>query len=194
MIKEPDSLLTARPPRSQALHDGRTRTRRPRVRQPLPVVRQPPPVVRRRPPLRLPLASAPRRLHTLLIIVAMALSLCAGRLLQLQGFDSSSYSIDALTRTLPLLPARGEITDRNGLVLASTQPAVAVTADPKLTTSQAPEIAAVLAVHLGMSVAELMPLLTKTGTRFRLSQEEGAGADLQRAGCRPVKPATARHL
>ncbi len=61
-------------------------------------------LVRRRPPLRLPLASAQRRLHTLLIIVAMALSLCAGRLLQLQGFDSSSYSVDALTRTLPLLP------------------------------------------------------------------------------------------
>ena len=65
-------------------------------------------------------------------MLAMALSLCAGRLLQLQGFDSSAYaaSADALTRTLPLLPARGQITDRNGLVLASTQPAVAVTADP----------------------------------------------------------------
>ena len=83
--------------------------------------------------LRLPLASATRRLHLVLIIVAMALSLCAGRLLQLQGFDSSSYPADALLRTLPLLPARGEITDRNGLVLASTQPAVAVTADPTLT-------------------------------------------------------------
>ncbi|HET8916131.1 MAG TPA: penicillin-binding protein 2, partial [Propionibacteriaceae bacterium] len=79
--------------------------------------------MRRRPPIRLPLASAPRRLHVLLIAVAMALSLCAGRLLQLQGFDSSSYTAEALTRTLPLLPARGEISDRNGLVLASTQPA-----------------------------------------------------------------------
>src|SRR4029453_2154777 len=94
----------------------------PQVRR-LPAIR----LIRRRPPLRLPLPSAHRRLHVLLIVVAMALSLCAGRLLQLQGFDSSSYTIDALTRTLPLLPARGEITDRNGLVLASTQPAVAVT-------------------------------------------------------------------
>jgi cell division protein FtsI (penicillin-binding protein 3) len=74
--------------------------------------------IRRKPPLRLPLAPAHRRLHALLIVVAMALSLCAGRLLQLQGFDSSSYTLDALTRTLPLLPARGQITDRNGLVLA----------------------------------------------------------------------------
>jgi cell division protein FtsI (penicillin-binding protein 3) len=114
----------------------------------------------------LPLASVQSRLHTLLIVVAMALSLCAGRLLQLQGFDSSSYSVDALTRTLPLLPARGQITDRNGLVLAATQPAVAVTADPTLTAPHAAEIAGVLAGHLGMSEAELMPLLTKTGTRF----------------------------
>jgi cell division protein FtsI (penicillin-binding protein 3) len=116
--------------------------------------------------MRLPLASAPRRLHVLLIAIAMALSLCAGRLLQLQGFDSSSYNADALTRTLPLLPARGQITDRNGLVLASTQPAVAVTADPTLTAPRAAEFASVLAGHLGMTAAELMPLLTKTGTRF----------------------------
>jgi cell division protein FtsI (penicillin-binding protein 3) len=143
------------------LRDGTARTPRPRVAQP-PRIR----LVRRKPPLRLPLASAPRRLHVMLIAVAMALSLCAGRLLQLQGFDSSSYTADALTRTLPLLPARGEITDRNGLVLASTQPAVAVTADPTLTAPRAAEFASVLAGHLGMSEAELIPLLTKTGTRF----------------------------
>jgi cell division protein FtsI (penicillin-binding protein 3) len=151
------------PPRARGvriLRDGTVVTPRPRVHEPQ--VR----LVHRRPPLRLPLASAQRRLHTMLIVVAMALSLCAGRLLQLQGFDSSSYSIDALTRTLPLLPARGEITDRNGLVLAATQPAVAVTADPTLTAPQAVEIAGVLAGHLGMSEAELMPLLTKTGTHF----------------------------
>jgi cell division protein FtsI (penicillin-binding protein 3) len=143
------------------LRDGTVRPPHPRVRQPLPIR-----LVRRRPPMRLQLASAPRRLHVLLIAIAMALSLCAGRLLQLQGFDSSSYNADALTRTLPLLPARGQITDRNGLVLASTQPAVAVTADPTLTSPRAAEFASVLASHLGMPEAELMPLLTKTGTRF----------------------------
>jgi cell division protein FtsI (penicillin-binding protein 3) len=143
------------------LRDGTVVAPRPRVRQTPPIR-----LVRRKPLLRLPLASPLRRLHALLIVVAMALSLCAGRLLQLQGFDSSSYSVDALTRTLPLLPARGQITDRNGLVLASTQPAVAVTADPKLTAPNAAEIAGVLSGHLGMSEAELMPPLTKTGTRF----------------------------
>ena len=89
----------------------------------------------------------------MLIVVAIGLSLCAGRLLQLQGFDSSSYPADALLRTLPLLPARGQITDRNGLVLASTQPAVAVTADPTLVAGKAAEVAEVLSTHLQMPTA-----------------------------------------
>ena len=118
---------------------------------------------------RLPLASAPQRLHVMLIVVAVALSLCAGRLLQLQGFDSAAYAAEStreLTRTLPLLPARGELTDRNGRVLASTEPAVAVTADPKLTVLQAPLLASILSGYLQMSEAELMPLLTKPNSRF----------------------------
>ncbi len=123
-------------------------------------------VRRRRRVLRIPLASATRRLHVVLIVVAIGLSLCAGRLLQLQGFDSSSYPADALLRTLPLLPARGQITDRNGLVLASTQPAVAVTADPTLVAGKAVEVAEVLSAHLQMPTAELMPLLTRSGTHF----------------------------
>ncbi len=101
-----------------------------------------------------------------MIAIAIGLSLCAGRLLQLQGFESSRYPADAMSRTLPLLPARGEITDRNGTVLASTQPAVAVTADPTLTAPKAAEIAGVLSTHLQMPTTELMPLLTKTGTHF----------------------------
>ncbi len=117
--------------------------------------------------MRIPLAAQPRRLHALLVVVAMGLSLCAGRLIQLQGFDSASYAAgDALTRTLPLLPARGELTDRNGLVLASTQPAVAVTADPTLTAPKAAEVAMVLSGYLGMTEFELMPLLTKPNTHF----------------------------
>ncbi|MCW2809875.1 MAG: ftsI [Friedmanniella sp.] len=127
------------------------------------------PTPRARTLTRIPLASSHRRLHAVLIVVAMGLSLCGGRLLQLQGFDPQAYaatSADLLTRTLPLLPARGEITDRNGLVLASTQPAVAVTADPTLTTEKAPQIAALLSPYLQMSTDELMPLLTRPNTRF----------------------------
>ena len=105
----------------------------------------------------------------MLIVLAIALSLCAGRLLQLQGFDSSAYaatSAEQLTVRLPLLPARGQLTDRNGLVMASTQPAVAVTADPTLTGPKAAEIAGVLAPYLQMPEATLITLLTKPNTHF----------------------------
>jgi cell division protein FtsI (penicillin-binding protein 3) len=101
--------------------------------------------------------------------MAIALSLCAGRLLQLQGFDSAAYAAESseqLTRTLPLLPSRGDITDRNGLVLATTEAAVAVTADPKLTAPKAAEISAVLTVHLKIDQYKLYTLLTKPNTRF----------------------------
>ena len=119
--------------------------------------------------IRMPLGSSRRRVHVVLVIMAMGLSLCAGRLLQLQGFDSARYtadSVDALTRTLPLLPARGEITDRNGQVLASTQPAVAVTADPTLVGPRAVEVAGILAPYLQMTPEQLVPLLTTPDTHF----------------------------
>jgi cell division protein FtsI (penicillin-binding protein 3) len=118
---------------------------------------------------RVPLADGGRRLHVVLIMLAMGLSLCAGRLLQLQGFDSSAYAAEsaaALTQKMPLLPSRGDITDRNGTVLAATEPAVAVTADPGLTSKKPGEFADVIAPYLGMTVAELHPLLTKPNTRF----------------------------
>ena len=119
--------------------------------------------------LQVPLGSSTSRLRIVLVVMAMALSLCAGRLLQLQGFDSARYtadSIDALTRTLPLLPSRGEITDRNGVVLASTQPAVAVTADPTLVGAKAPQVAAILSPYLQMTPEQLVPLLTTPNTHF----------------------------
>ncbi|MET0695723.1 MAG: penicillin-binding protein 2 [Propionibacteriaceae bacterium] len=122
-----------------------------------------------KPPTRIPLAHGPRRLRIVLVAMAVALSLCGGRLLQLQGFDSSAYaakSADQLTRTLPLLPARGDITDRNGLILATTEAAVAVTADPQLTRSKAAEISAVLTGYLKIDQYKLYTLLTKPNTRF----------------------------
>lgn len=124
---------------------------------------------RRRRPRRVPLADGTRRLHVVLIMLAIAMSLCAGRLLQLQGFDSSAYAAEsaaALTQRMPLLPSRGDIADRNGTVLAATEPAVAVTADPALTGKQPGAFAVVIAPYLDMTVEELLPLLTKRDTRF----------------------------
>lgn len=119
--------------------------------------------------LRIPLANGARRLHVVLIMLAMGLSLCAGRLLQLQGFDSSAYAAEsaaALTQKMPLLPSRGDITDRHGTVLAATEPAVAVTADPYLTGKRPGEFADVIAPYLGMTIEQLIPLLTKPNTHF----------------------------
>ena len=115
------------------------------------------------------LASTPRRLQTVMLAVAIAMSLCAGRLVQLQGFDSAAYaasSTDQLTRTLPLLPSRGDITDRNGVVLAATEAAVAVIADPSLTRYKPFQFAAILSRHLQMDEPTLLRLLTKPNTRF----------------------------
>jgi cell division protein FtsI (penicillin-binding protein 3) len=127
------------------------------------------PPVRAKGPLRIPLAHGPKRLRVVLVAMAIALSLCAGRLLQLQGFDSAAYAADSaeqLTRTLPLLPSRGDITDRNGLVMAATEAAVAVTADPVLTAPRATEISGVLTGYLKIDRLTLYTLLTKPKTRF----------------------------
>lgn len=146
-----------------------TRARRPDRRHRKPDSAPSRPARRRRGPIRVPLADAPRRLHVVLVAVAIALSLCAGRLLQLQGFDSAAYaaiSADQLTRTLPLLPARGDLTDRNGVVLASTQAAVAITADPTLTAPNADRIADVIQQRLAVDRPAVMAALTKPNTRF----------------------------
>ena len=151
-------------PRSHRRHEGAGRTLRDGSTPRPAAKRKGRPKVR-----RVPLADGGRRLHVVLIMLAMALSLCAGRLLQLQGFDSSAYAAEsaaALTQKMPLLPSRGDITDRNGTVLAATEPAVAVTADPGLTSKKPGEFADVIAPYLGMTVAELHPLLTKPNTRF----------------------------
>ncbi len=151
-------------PRSHRRHDEAGRTLRDGVTPRPAAKRKSRPKVR-----RVPLADGGRRLHVVLIMLAMGLSLCAGRLLQLQGFDSSAYAAEsaaALTQKMPLLPSRGDITDRNGTVLAATEPAVAVTADPGLTSKRPGEFADVIAPFLGMTVAELNPLLTKPNTRF----------------------------
>ncbi|WP_152361716.1 peptidoglycan D,D-transpeptidase FtsI family protein [Microlunatus speluncae] len=128
----------------------------------------------RHPIRRVALGNSPRRLRIVLVAMAIALSLCAGRLLQLQGFDSAAYAAgaDQFTAKLPLLPTRGDLVDRNGSVLATTQPAVAVTADPTLTSNtaknptRAAQFAEVILNHLELDRATLLSRLNKPDTRF----------------------------
>ncbi|MFX4271323.1 peptidoglycan D,D-transpeptidase FtsI family protein [Propionibacteriaceae bacterium Y1685] len=100
---------------------------------------------------------------------AIMLSLCAGRLLQVQAFDTEGDAAAATARlqqaqTIPA--ARGQITDAYGTVLATTEPAFAITADPTLTAPNAAAIADVLVAHLGGEPADYLPSLTKPNTRF----------------------------
>jgi cell division protein FtsI (penicillin-binding protein 3) len=140
---------------------------------------------RRRKVRRIPLGATAVRVRVIGIAMAIAISLCAGRLLQLQGFDAAAYGAIAsanLTTTTPLLPARGQITDRNGSVLAATEPAVDITADPTLTAQdctdadqvvgplcglqQATRIAQIIGAHTEVDLQETVTALTRDDTRF----------------------------
>ena len=140
---------------------------------------------KRRRALRIPLGSAARRVQIIGIAMAIAISLCAGRLLQLQGFDSAAYGAIAtanLTTSTPLLPARGEISDRNGNVLAGTTPAFDITADPTLTSqdcgepdqvsgplcglAEATKIADIIGKHTEIDKQQTIATLMRHDTRF----------------------------
>jgi cell division protein FtsI (penicillin-binding protein 3) len=66
------------------------------------------------------------------ILVAMVMSLFAGRLLQLQGVEAAAYAATAeqeRLRAVTIPATRGTITDANGVALATSVDAVDVTAD-----------------------------------------------------------------
>ncbi len=109
------------------------------------------------------------RLRLSVLGIAFVLSLFAARLFQLQGVDASAYASMAQaegTRTVTLHAARGAILDRNGVPLASSTDAVAITADPTLTTMHAPSIAAVLANRLHLDYFDTVAKLRTPNTRF----------------------------
>ena len=99
-----------------------------------------------------------------MLILAVVLSLFAGRLVQLQGLDATTYASEAEAgrlRTAVLPAVRGTITDRNGVALATTVAAVNITADQTLVTDPQAESVA-LAPVLGVDAAQLQATLTGT--------------------------------
>lgn len=121
----------------------------------------------------------------MLVACAILVSVLAGRLLQVQAFDVDGDALAAAqklqdTRVLPA--ERGEITDALGNPLVTTETAFAITADPTLTNpmetdeesgvsypaenNQVIAIAAIMAEHLGGSMEDYLPALTKQDTRF----------------------------
>jgi cell division protein FtsI (penicillin-binding protein 3) len=131
------------------------RTRGPALRAP-----RRPAVVRRAAARR---ADPGRRLGATLLCIAFVMSLFAGRLVQLQGFESGKYlqlSQNQRLHALSLPALRGSITAANGQVLAMTVQTYLVYADPVIMTpAQMPQVAAALAGPLAMSEAGVLSLL-----------------------------------
>lgn len=131
-------------------------------------------------PVRWPLAKQSFRINAVLIAMAMIVSAFGGRLLLLQAFDVEGDAAAAQQRamtTIDLPAQRGQVTDSLGRPLAVTQEAFAITADPTITNpvdedgnptrdNQVSWIASIIARHLGGSMNDYLPALTKPDTRF----------------------------
>jgi cell division protein FtsI (penicillin-binding protein 3) len=150
---------------------------------------------------RLPLASSMGRLRVMLIAIAVIFSVAAGRAVQVQAVDADAVAAEAakeitVTRKLPAF--RGEITDRNGEVLAYTEATVTVIADPDMIrtngkfdepmTSRDQEIAATAAsriadlmvIHLGGVVDDYLPRLTAPDKRYSIVARNVSAASYSR--------------
>lgn len=110
------------------------------------------------------LSNSRRRVQVLLIVFAMALSLFAARLVELQalrGPDLAEAALNQRITTQDIPATRGMITDVRGRPLATSIEVRDITADQTLVTDPA-RTAAVLGPIIGMTPAELQPLLTGT--------------------------------
>ena len=157
-----------------------TASRRPtRPARPARPARKPQP--RKRGPARVRLASGPLRIRFILVLVAVIISLFAGRLVQLQGLDASTYaaaarSIGVTNETL--VAPRGDIVDRNGRPLATTAEAYDLWVD-----QQAVDNPAAYALRLGEVLDADLATLQRTLTgdrRFRYVAKGISGADWRR--------------
>ncbi|HEX6919724.1 MAG TPA: penicillin-binding protein 2 [Actinomycetes bacterium] len=113
------------------------------------------------------LADSRRRLRSAVLVLAIVLSLFGGRLVQLQGLDATAYAHEAekgRLRTVVLPAARGAITDRHGVALATTVAAVNITADQTL-VEDPKATAEALAPVLRLPASQLQTTLTGT-SRF----------------------------
>lgn len=138
-----------------------------------------------------------------MVVVALFLSVCVGRAFQLQAIDAEAFAEEAATKMqfATELPAtRGTITDRNGVVLAATEPAMRIVVDPDMLNSNGADkrypmstrkqaegdaapaaVAAILAKHLGGRPEEYLPVLQKkkednTYSRYEIVDKQVAAA------------------
>ena len=145
---------------------------------------------RRRRPYRVPVASSAKRIRVFAIGLVGVLTLCTFRAFQLQALDPTAYAAQAeakLQNVVPLPATRGSIIDRNGVVLAQSQPAVRVIADPEMIlrngadlryemkpaqiekAAKAPQaVADLLAKHLGGLPDDYLAKLTVKGSKYQI--------------------------
>ncbi|WP_162891150.1 penicillin-binding protein 2 [Aeromicrobium sp. A1-2] len=96
-----------------------------------------------------------RRLRVCLAMVIGVFGVFGARLFQIQGLDASAYaamSVAAGTAKSTVPAPRGAILDRNGAELASSVDGLTLTADPKMTAENAPQIARILSQKLGTEI------------------------------------------
>jgi len=115
-----------------------------------------------------------QRALIVLCCVSLGFTALAGRLVQLQVLRHDEYTAIAASNQQQVVQRqgrRGEIRDCTGNLLANSQSVRIVCADPSITTSNAPVIAAKLAPLLKMDVVGLEQRLTGTGKYVRLKQK-----------------------
>ena len=108
-------------------------------------------------------ASPRRRLRISLLCIALALSLFAARLVQIEGLDSAWYrnaSQKQQLNTIPIPVVRGNITSSDGTELAMTVQTDQVLADPMhIPVASRPGVAAKLAGPLKLPAATVLGML-----------------------------------
>ncbi|MEV5002991.1 peptidoglycan D,D-transpeptidase FtsI family protein [Nocardioides sp. LML1-1-1.1] len=104
------------------------------------------------------------------VVIAIVLSVFAGRLLQLQGVDPHSYAQMAAaegSKDIVLPATRGEILDRKGQPLAQTVDGRMIIANPAVTAKVAPQLATLLAQRLGVDYIDTLDRLRRKDSQFQ---------------------------
>ncbi len=115
-------------------------------------------------------AASPLRLRIGFIVIAMVMSVFAGRLIQLQGIDPNEYARMAAEEGTDrvVLPAkRGEILDRSGQPLAASADGLMIVANPMLTAANAPELAVLLSTRLDLDYFTVLERLRAGDSQFQ---------------------------
>ncbi|GAA4903672.1 cell division protein FtsI [Tessaracoccus lubricantis] len=140
--------------------------------------------------VRLPVGRSSVRIRVFMLVFALLLGGAGIRAIQLQGLDSQAFAAEAAAKMQSKreLPAtRGEIVDRNGVVLASTEPAMLVSIDPDMVRTNGADkryamsrrkqeeaaaapaaVAEILAKHLGGRKEKYLEIIDTPDSRYEV--------------------------